>query len=170
MPCNSIGADLIDTTNQNVFSFGTLQEEDTWFELCENQQLYFDYIKQLNAYLREEYHSIAKILYKDYRGDTVHTFPKRTNVLDKPYDACHIYGSLTVNKVSGNLHITAGRSLQFPQGHIHLNIIFNDPMKSNFSHRINKFSFGAHTSGLVHPLVSFLLLLTLLVLYHCNIF
>jgi hypothetical protein len=30
MPCKGIGADILDSTNQNVFSFGILQEDDTW--------------------------------------------------------------------------------------------------------------------------------------------
>lgn len=154
MPCNSIGADILDSTNQNVFSFGTLEEEDTWFELCENQNLYFEYLKQLNGYLRQEYHSIANILYRDDQTETLYGFPKRTKILKRQTDACRIHGSLVLNKVSGNLHIRNGRNFQFPQGHIHINIIFNDPMKSNFSHRINKFSFGGKASGLVQPLVS----------------
>lgn len=153
MPCNSIGADILDSTNQNVFSFGTLQEEDTWFELDENQQLYFEYVKQLNTYLRKEWYNINELLYKDQK-ETIYNLPKRIVKPNKPYDACRIYGSLTLNKVSGNLHVTAGRSLQFPQGHIHVNIIFNDPMKSNFSHRIHKFSFGEKTANFLHPLVS----------------
>lgn len=154
MPCKSIGADILDSTNQNVFSFGILEEEDTWWELCPNQQMYFDYIQHLNSYLREEYHSIADVLYKGEQQETIYTMPKRTKIPDKPFDACRIHGSLTLNKVSGNFHITAGRSLHFPNGHIHLNLVFDSPALSNFSHRIHRFSFGTHTSGIVHPLVS----------------
>lgn len=54
-----IGADILDSTNQNVFSFGVLEEQDTWWELCPNQRTYFDYIQHLNQYLREEYHSLS---------------------------------------------------------------------------------------------------------------
>lgn len=152
MPCKSIGADILDSTNQNVFSFGILEEEDTWWELCPNQQMYFDYIQHLNSYLREEYHSVADVLYKGEQQETIYTMPKRTKIPDKPYDACRVHGSLTLNKVSGNFHITAGRSLHFPTGHIHLNLVFDSPALSNFSHRIHRFSFGTHTSGIVHPL------------------
>lgn len=154
MPCNTIGVDILDSTNQNVFSFGSLQEDDTWWELCPNQKLYFDYIQQLNSYLREEYHSIANILYKSDTENTVYSIPQRTITPNSPFDACRVHGSLILNKVSGNFHVTAGRSLQFPQGHIHLNIIFNDPLRSNFSHRIQRFSFGTQISGIIHPLVS----------------
>lgn len=53
-----IGADILDSTNQNVFSFGILEEQDTWWELCPEQRDYFEYTQHLNAYLREEYHSL----------------------------------------------------------------------------------------------------------------
>lgn len=58
-PCRSIGADILDSTNQNVFSFGVLEEDDTWWDLCPSQRNYFEYIQHLNGYLREEYHSLA---------------------------------------------------------------------------------------------------------------
>lgn len=54
-----IGADILDSTNQNVFSFGVLEEQDTWWELCPNQRTYFEYMQHLNHYLREEYHSLS---------------------------------------------------------------------------------------------------------------
>lgn len=57
-PCIDIGADILDSTNQNVFSFGILEEQDTWWELCPEQKTYFEYTQHLNAYLREEYHSL----------------------------------------------------------------------------------------------------------------
>lgn len=54
-----MNADILDSTNQNVFSFGILEEQDTWWELCPDQSDYFEYMKHLNGYLREEYHSLA---------------------------------------------------------------------------------------------------------------
>lgn len=56
---SGIGADILDSTNQNVFSFGILEEQDTWWELCPEQRAYFEYTQHLNAYLREEYHSLT---------------------------------------------------------------------------------------------------------------
>lgn len=58
MTLEDIGADILDSTNQNVFSFGVLAEQDTWWELCPEQRTYFEYIQHLNGYLREEYHSL----------------------------------------------------------------------------------------------------------------
>ena len=83
---SDIGADILDSTNQNVFSFGILQEEDTWFELDSNQRMHFDYMQHLNSYLREEYHSIAEILYKSEQTMS-YNFPTRSVNPSKPYDA-----------------------------------------------------------------------------------
>lgn len=53
-----LGADILDSTNQNAFKFGSLDEEDTWFELDANQKNHFDNKRHFNSYLREEYHAI----------------------------------------------------------------------------------------------------------------
>lgn len=153
-PCHSIGADILDQTNQ--FGFGELQEIDTWWELDESQQAYFDYMRNLNSYLREQYHSIAHLIFKDVvtKIDTVSSYslPERQQRPERPFDACRIVGELQLNKVAGNFHITAGKSLHFPRGgHVHL-MSFFDPGAQNFTHRINRFSFGRQTSGIVHPL------------------
>ena len=55
----------MDSTNQNVVKFGELQEEYTHFELNEKQRTYFNTKAGFNTYLREEYHAINKILWKD---------------------------------------------------------------------------------------------------------
>ena len=68
-----------------------------------------------------------------------------------PKDACRIYGSLTLNKVSGNLHVSAGKPLALPVGHVHLTP-FMTGRAMNFSHRIHKFSFGDPSPGIIHPM------------------
>ncbi|KAL7018189.1 hypothetical protein ACKWTF_010662 [Chironomus riparius] len=150
MPCRNIGADILDSTNQNTFSFGVIEEEDTWWNLCPEQKTHFDYMSHLNRYLTEEYHSIAEIMYKTNEFLNV-KMPQRSIKAVEPYDACRIHGSLKLNKVAGNFHVTQGKSLHFPQGHLHLNILFDD-VKANFSHRITKLSFGDPQSGIVQPL------------------
>lgn len=62
-----------------------------------------------------------------------------------------VHGTLTLNKVAGNFHITGGKSIHFASGHIHISSLF-DEKPLNFSHRINRFSFGEQTAGIVHPL------------------
>lgn len=101
--------------------------------------------------------SIQDILYKENRVYQWN-MPARKQPLNKPYDSCRIHGALTLNKVAGNLHITRGKSLHFGQGHIHINSMF-DRTQSNFSHRIDRFSFGDGEAGVVHPLEGTILVL-----------
>lgn len=77
--------------------------------------------------------------------------PARKVKPNRPHDACRIYGSLILNKVSGNFHITAGRSLNLPRGHIHFSAFMSDS-DYNFTHRIDRFTFGDNSPGIVHPL------------------
>lgn len=53
--------------------------------------------------------------------------------------------------MAGNFHISAGKSLQLPHGHIHIAAFISD-REYNFSHRINNFAFGDFSPGIVHPL------------------
>ena len=40
-----IGADILDKTGQNAFSFGRLREEPTWWQLDTNQRIHFDEVR-----------------------------------------------------------------------------------------------------------------------------
>ncbi|XP_075981825.1 endoplasmic reticulum-Golgi intermediate compartment protein 2 [Anticarsia gemmatalis] len=151
MPCSNIGADILDSTSQSVFGFGELQEEDTWFELTQEQQDAFDAVKYINSYLREEYHSIKDLLWKKGHGSVRGTIPARKTKPNRRPDACRLHGVLTLNKVAGNFHVTAGKSLHLPRGHIHLNMLFDDTPQ-NFSHRIHRLSFGSPANGIIYPL------------------
>nr|CAI5817768.1 unnamed protein product [Callosobruchus analis] len=151
MPCYFLGADILDSTNQNTFNFGNLDEEDTWFELAPNQQIHFDNKRHFNSYLREEYHAVKDLLWRSRFSTQFGELPPRNDKPNRPHDACRLFGSFVLNKVAGNFHITAGKSLQLPRGHIHINAFMSE-RDYNFSHRINKFSFGDPSHGIVHPL------------------
>ncbi|XP_032522936.1 endoplasmic reticulum-Golgi intermediate compartment protein 2 isoform X2 [Danaus plexippus] len=151
MPCSNIGADILDSTSQSVFGFGELQEEDTWWELTPEQKNAFEAVKYMNSYLREEYHSVWQLLWKKGHGSVRATVPPRKTKPNRRPDACRLHGVLTLNKVAGNFHITAGKSLHLPRGHIHLNMLFDDTPQ-NFSHRINRLSFGSPANGIIYPL------------------
>lgn len=43
--------------------FGELKSDDTWWEMTKEQQLHFDQMRDINEYLREEYHSMKDILW-----------------------------------------------------------------------------------------------------------
>ncbi|KAF2892556.1 hypothetical protein ILUMI_13616 [Ignelater luminosus] len=151
MPCANIGADILDSTNQNAFKFGSLEEEDTWFELAPNQRKHFENKRHFNLYLREEYHAIQEFLWRSSHTSLFAEMPTRNDVPNRPYDACRVHGSLVLNKVAGNFHITAGKSLNLPRGHIHISAFMSDS-DYNFTHRINRLSFGDPSAGIIHPL------------------
>ncbi|KAI4501515.1 hypothetical protein M0802_003392 [Mischocyttarus mexicanus] len=151
MPCGRIGADILDSTNQNLVGFDTLEEEDTWWELSPEQRSHFEALKHMNSYLREEYHAIHELLWKSNQITLRSEMPERTHEPSYTPDACRIHGSINANKVAGNFHITAGKSLPLPRDHIHISA-FMTSKDYNFTHRINKFSFGGPSPGIVHPL------------------
>jgi len=151
MPCETIGADILDSTYQNTFSFGRLKEEPTWFELDRLQRKHFDSIKTFNEYLREEYHSLQDLLWNSGQSSLFGELPKRRTEPNEPYDACRIHGVMSLNKVEGNFHITAGKSVPLLRGHAHLSG-FMDEKEYNFTHRIDQFGFGKPHAGIVHPL------------------
>uniref|UniRef100_A0A061R484 Endoplasmic reticulum-golgi intermediate compartment protein 3-like n=1 Tax=Tetraselmis sp. GSL018 TaxID=582737 RepID=A0A061R484_9CHLO len=66
-------------------------------------------------------------------------------------EGCHIWGSIAVNKVAGNIHFAPGKSFQ--QGHMHVHDLlpFNTD-KFDLSHTIHKLSFGGDFPGVVNPL------------------
>ncbi|EEB11211.1 Endoplasmic reticulum-golgi intermediate compartment protein, putative [Pediculus humanus corporis] len=151
MPCSAVSADILDSTQQSVFNFGELHEENTWFDLEPSQKINFDQIKNVNALLRQDYHEVHEYLWKSASPSFINVYVPRKNLPNRPYDACRIYGELVLNKVAGNFHISAGKSLQLPRGHIHIATFMSDK-EFNFSHRLNYFSFGDYSPGIVHPL------------------
>lgn len=57
--------------------FGTLEEEDTWFELSKEGREYIDNMRYVNAYLREEFHAIQDLLWKSGESRFYGRIPKR---------------------------------------------------------------------------------------------
>ena len=49
MPCDGIGADVLDSTNQNTFSYGRLREDPAWFELDTFQRKHFESVKMFKT-------------------------------------------------------------------------------------------------------------------------
>jgi len=151
MPCDLIGADILDKTGQNAFSFGRLREEPTWWELDEGQRNHFDEVQRLNQYLREEYHQLQDLLWQSGFSKLYADLPPRKETpIFKP-DACRVHGSLTLNKLAGNFHITAGKVLPIMGAHAHMTG-FMEKKDYNFSHRIEKFSYGDSHAGVIQPL------------------
>jgi hypothetical protein len=72
------------------------------------------------------------------------SFSPNNDVTGDTQAACRIFGYLDVNKVTGNLHITAlGHGYGYYPTAVEL---------MNFTHRIDEFSFGTHYPRLINPL------------------
>ncbi|XP_063598074.1 endoplasmic reticulum-Golgi intermediate compartment protein 2-like [Penaeus indicus] len=151
MPCKYVGADVLDMTGEQVMTFGELEMEDTWWELDPDQRAHFDGVQRVNSYLRDQFHSIHEFLWRSGYTNIFGDMPPRRRFPQKEKDACRIYGHLGINKVAGNFHITAGKSIPLPRGHAHL-AVFMDEQDYNFTHRIDKLSFGDASPGVLHPL------------------
>jgi len=151
MPCDLIGADILDKTNTNAFTFGRLREEPTWWQLEEAQRIHFGEIQRLNQYLREEYHQLQDVLWRSGFSKLYSAMPARRLQTDEPKDACRVHGALTLNKVAGNFHVTAGKVLPIMGAHAHMTG-FMETSDYNFSHRIEKLSFGDDHAGIIQPL------------------
>lgn len=96
------GVDLMDETQQDVFAYGTLQREGTWWEMKRDERENFQRIQHINSFLREEYHSVANILFKDLiqnKNTKEETIAHRKPNSEENYDACRLHGSLGINKV-----------------------------------------------------------------------
>lgn len=180
MPCASLsGVDLMDETQQDVFAYGTLQREGVWWEMNDHDRLQFQAIQIQNQYLREEFHSLADVLFKDIMRDThpqresPSTFPAAPPppgalpvALDfhmsqqaaaaaanpeTKYDACRLHGTLGINKVAGVLHLVGGAQPVVGLFEDHWMIELRR-MPANFTHRINRLSFGQYSRRIVQPL------------------
>jgi hypothetical protein len=120
----------MDSTNtNNAYTYGRLVEEPTHFELSVGQRSQWDVIRDVNNYLRNEHHSLQEVLWKSdvlsqrrYGRD----LPPRETPPKGPPDACRLYGTLVVNKVSGNFHITVGKHLPMPLGHAHISLFTSE--------------------------------------------
>lgn len=186
MPCASLsGVDLMDETQQDVFAYGTLQREGVWWKMSDTDRRRFQSMQLTNHYLREEYHSVADILFKDILRDRQETHAQHTTepqVNDKQsdaapaaaagdaiaramapqnfhkmmqpetkYDACRLHGTLGINKVAGVLHLVGGAEPVVGLFENHWMIEFRR-MPANFTHRINRLSFGQYSRRIVQPL------------------
>lgn len=150
MPCDIIGADILDVTNQPTATFGQLQQEPAMFELTKSQRIHWDTMQHVNTYIREEFHGLQNLLWKSGYTNLFGNVPKSSIPDGVKPDGCRVYGTLVVNKVSGNFHITAGKSIPYPRGHAHLAVMSDK--EYNFSHRIERLSFGDAAPGIVNPL------------------
>lgn len=150
MKCENIGADVLDLSGSTLELGDKLKLEPSYFELSADQSAWLSMFRRMHAFM-EGYRAL-KIL-EEFKGDLPTYMPKRQDEesKDKPYDACRVHGSFEVNKVAGNFHITAGKSIYHPRGHAHLSALVPSEI-FNYSHRIDVLSFGHWVPGYINPL------------------
>ncbi|KAJ1982428.1 hypothetical protein H4R34_001721 [Dimargaris verticillata] len=73
------------------------------------------------------------------------TGPSDGNQVKPEHQGCRVLGSVNVNKVAGNFHFTS-------LGHGHGGFVHTPHQAINFTHRIDRFSFGIDYPGLENPL------------------
>jgi len=74
--CVDVGADVLDQTGQNADMFGRLSAEEVSFALSPKQSDYFDMMRRVNSYLREEYHTLHEFLWRTGFSATSSSLPK----------------------------------------------------------------------------------------------
>lgn len=150
MLCDDIGADVLDLSGSSLELGDKLSLEPTYFELTEDQMSWLRMFRHMHAFV-EGYRALKVLEEFNNNGPTYMPRRKDGEKQDKPYDACRVHGSFEVNKVAGNFHITAGKSIYHPRGHAHLSA-FVPSDSFNYSHRIDALSFGPWAPGHINPL------------------
>lgn len=120
----------MDSTNKHsLYTYGSLNEMDTSFKLNSEQQSKWDRFRSYSNFLREEHHNINQLIWKSstlempiFSDESFHP----GQVRGKNQDSCRFHGTLTVNKVAGNFHISAGKYIPLPIGHAHVSLLGND--------------------------------------------
>eukprot|EP00123_Amoebidium_parasiticum_P013105 comp21774_c1_seq1/m.30894 comp21774_c1_seq1/g.30894 ORF comp21774_c1_seq1/g.30894 comp21774_c1_seq1/m.30894 type:complete len:340 (-) comp21774_c1_seq1:638-1657(-) len=138
--CQDISADVIDLSGLSIHA--EIQKTDIVYDLSALQQKWLE--EQLRQ--RDLGHDIADVL--RVGEQLFKNMPTREDGrVDN--DACKLTGTINVRRVAGNFHFTAGQAIHTPGGHFHMNV----PQSGlNFTHRINRLSFGDDFPGVVNPL------------------
>ncbi|XP_065649743.1 endoplasmic reticulum-Golgi intermediate compartment protein 2 [Hydra vulgaris] len=162
MECDDIGADVLDLSGGNVDTGANLHLTPAHFSMSSNQKQWWDAFRSARK-SDEGYRSINKVTQIDMIfGDVMPTYMPdelASEFEGKEFDGCRIYGNIEVNKVAGNFHITAGKSIPHPRGHAHLSALVSE-LNYNFSHRIDMLSFGEPHPGIINPLDGDLMITT----------
>lgn len=154
MECEDVGADVLDLSGSSVDTQTQLKMDPTYFRLSKNQKQWLDALQAVRGN-GEGYRTINDVhIMNKVFGDVLPTYmPEKDNkeFEGEDFNACRVHGSIEVNKVAGNFHFTAGKSIPHPRGHAHLSSLVSE-LNYNFSHRIDLLSFGVPHPGIINPL------------------
>ena len=149
MPCNYLGADIVDLAGESKGIAPFMIMEPAVFELSENGKAYFYAKRELLDHFSESRSLNDFPVIENIQRLSRDNYVRDDQSIEK--SGCRIHGKMEVKKVAGNFHITLGRSIPHPQGHAHINIMVPGG-KVNFSHRIDHLSFGPAVPGGINPL------------------
>ncbi|KAF9228759.1 DUF1692-domain-containing protein [Gyrodon lividus] len=142
MPCQYLSVDLRDVIGDRLFLSKGFRRDGTTFDIGQATTLQ-EHAKALSA--RQAVAQSRKSrgffsFFKRAEPDFRPTYDHRADG-----DACRIYGSLKVKKVTANLHITT-------LGHGYSSNVHVPHDKLNLSHVITEFSFGPYFPDIAQPL------------------
>jgi len=133
MPCNFIHTNVKDMTEDRFLASELLHYEGFSFWVPPGYKTGDDY--EVSTPDLDEI--MAEGIIAEFRD--------RGDVKDSAAPACHIYGTIPVNKVQGDFHITAKGYGYRDRSHVDLESL-------NFSHIISEFSFGEFYPYIHNPL------------------
>ncbi|KIK02931.1 hypothetical protein K443DRAFT_677094 [Laccaria amethystina LaAM-08-1] len=143
MPCKFISVDLRDAMGDRLYLSGGLRRDGTVFDVGQATALK-EHSEALSA--RQAISQSRKS-----RGLFANLFRRNKSNFKPTYDyqphgdACRVWGSLQVKRVTANLHITT-------LGHGYASYEHVDHNQMNLSHVITEFSFGPHFPDITQPL------------------
>lgn len=149
MPCQYLGADVIDAAGESKMLVQEIYKDDVIYELTSKQKEWFA-LKTVALKRIKERRTLSDVT----TLERIESMPPRDDPPDQPMpqpDGCRVHGHFLINKVAGNFHITAGQAVPHIQGHAHINAFVPSNML-NFSHRIDSFTFGETMENIVDPL------------------
>ncbi|CAG8507408.1 5835_t:CDS:2, partial [Funneliformis caledonium] len=132
--CPYLTVDVVDVAGERLHMTTELEKIPTTFEVRSAHLLSDNYSSRL------DFRQMVKA------ASNFNPIPENDDANGDTKTACRIFGYLDVNKVTGNLHITA-------LGHGYGYGFYNTADEEmNFTHRIDEFSFGTLYPHLINPL------------------
>ncbi|KAF5379677.1 hypothetical protein D9615_005802 [Tricholomella constricta] len=142
MPCRFLSVDLRDAVGDRLFLSGGLRRDGTHFDTSQASK----FQEHTNTL------SVRQVVAQSRKSRGLFSFFRRampdfhpTYKHEAAADACRVWGTLGVKRVTANLHITT-------LGHGYASYEHVDHNQMNLSHVISEFSFGPHFPDISQPL------------------
>ncbi|EDR04049.1 endoplasmic reticulum-derived transport vesicle ERV46 [Laccaria bicolor S238N-H82] len=143
MPCKFISVDLRDAMGDRLYLSGGLRRDGTEFNVGQATALK-EHSEALSARQAVSQSRKSRGLFANLFRRNKSNFKPTYNY--QPHgNACRVWGSLQVKRVTANLHITT-------LGHGYASYEHVDHNQMNLSHVITEFSFGPHFPDITQPL------------------